>query len=229
MFVSKLTRVDKIKFNREYDLWLAKITEVNSELNKQRIESDRLSRELADKECKLKESINSLVLIENETLSKKQEKEIYDKVLSDGQGLLSNLKEDIEIKQSELDKLISGIDNQVEDNQQRLELETKELKINKQKVEDELGQINKELVEQKKEKEILEQEVAGFKKDLEKKRQEYKSLSIEMKKIEEDTKQKNAQAHGSLSHSNEREKQLNFYNSRLQRMAKKMGVQLKNI
>jgi chromosome segregation ATPase len=215
--------------NKDRDDTLRKQTEVIAELNRKRLELDSVSRELADKESRLKESVNSLVSIENQTELKKREKENYERVLADGNRNISELTEQIELKTGELDKLRSEIDGQIEDNKHRLEDETRQLRENKQKANDDFNEAVKISAKQNKQKEATIKEVAEVKKELEDKRQGYQKLCVEMEVIEKDTKSRNSQAYGSLSHSNEREKKLNFYNVRLQRIAKSMGVQLKEI
>ena len=230
--MSIFKRVDSATLHRLIDDYEKGINVV-SELNKNRVELDKVSRELDEKIEKLKQVSDEFTKIESETYVKKLEKESYENVLRSGEGEVVNLDKEIFEKRKVLNDLINNIDVQIEENKKKLESETSELVTQRDDLANKVTAISQDLISQEtdyndKEKEhiknlfIVTEELKSKESKLE---EVNNMISLQIKNIDS----RNRAIDSRESNSGEREKKLNFYNARLQKMANKLNVQLKEL
>ena len=220
---------EKKKFRYERDLWLDRIASANAEFSRIKIEISGVVAELNAKNEELKAVVAELDRARAETEDARKEKETYEKALSGGNRILLDLSGEIEKKTLELNKLKSEIDAQIKANKEKeedaLREIRKEVSVSKQK----LAELDSEIQLKTERKNNLLEEVKILEIKVKKEDMELNEKIKEKEDCDRKMKSENEAITGRMAAAGTREKQLNVYNARIQRWAKKLNVQLKNV
>ena len=224
-----VTKIEKGRFMREIDLWNFRLNKLYTEFNRTNNELDIKRKEIDVKNLEFKEADTNLQNAIAETEKQRLQKIDYERSLAGGNEILKNLDSAIELKKAELSKLETRIDIQIEENRAKEEKALRGLKKEQETIQGILSKLNKELSVKPKEIAKLELKSRELENELETKRKELKESNLKLEENQGRIENEDNRITSREAASGEREKQLNFYNKRIQKMATKLNIQLKNI
>ncbi len=227
--MERATKIDKKRFLREVDFLNNKLSEMYAGLNRAMNDLGIVERETDNKQKELHDAVDELNKITIETEKSRKSKEDYDKALVGGNDILLNLNNEIISAQIKLKDLIDNIDSQIEINKIKEQEALKDVREKKRKVLEDLENLNKELSDKSAGNTTLSIENHELEERIKEKKQEFDNFSKEMDRQRKDIEDKNRGLDSRDAYSSEREKKLDFYNKRIQRMATKLNIQLKEI